>query len=200
MKHMMWVAGLLLVLPGCVSVDQYDTIRESADAVESLKANDNRQEMQIRELEKRVDELQSRLGSAMQEQGVTVDSASADGVRVTLPQSVLFASGSTEINEQGRKVLAGVAEAALKDSDEDVRIVGHSDALPVGGELKNRFTDNWELSAARAASVARVLVWGEGVKQDRILVEGRGSAEPVADNATAEGRDQNRRIEIFIAG
>jgi len=200
MKHMIWVAGLALLLPGCISADYYDDMVRSVHEVDSLKSNDNRQDMQIRELEKRVDELQSRLGSAMQEQGVKVESASAEGVRVTLPQSVLFASGSTEINEEGRKVLASVAEAALKGSEENVRIVGHSDALPVGGELKNRFTDNWELSAARAASVARVLVWGEGVDQGRILVEGRGAAEPVADNATAEGRDQNRRIEIFIAG
>ncbi|PJC70766.1 MAG: hypothetical protein CO017_03625, partial [Zetaproteobacteria bacterium CG_4_8_14_3_um_filter_59_5] len=43
-------------------------------------------------------------------------------------------------------------------------------------------------------------IWGEGVTQDRIRVEGRGSAEPVGDNTSKQGRNQNRRIEIFIAG
>jgi len=197
---MIWVFGLLLVLPGCISIDHYDEIMGSVQDSNEIKANDTEQDMKIRDLEKRMDELQSNLQPVMGQNGVTVDNASADQVRVTLPESVLFASGSIEINDQGRKMLSEVGQAALKVGNKPIRIVGHSDALPVAGELKNHFADNWELSAARAAAVARILVWGENVEQDRIRVEGRGSAEPVGDNATAEGRDQNRRIEIFIAG
>ena len=200
MKRMMWMLGIMVVLNGCVSMDYLDQIQKSAHDVDAIKASDTEQEMKIRDLEKRVNELQSSLQPVISQQGVTVDSVSAEEVRVILPQSVLFASGSVEISEPGRKMLADVAQAALKTGDKPIRVVGHSDALPVGGELKKQFTDNWELSAARAASVARVLVWGEGVAQDRIRVEGRGSAEPMADNASKQGRNQNRRIEIFIAG
>lgn len=200
MKRMMGMLGLVVVLSGCVGAEYFDQIQRSAHDVEAIKASDTEQGMKLRELEKRVNELQSSLRPVIEQQGVTVDGASAGEVRVTLPQSVLFASGSVEVNAQGRKVLSDVAQAALKDGDRPIRIVGHSDALPLGGVLKKQFTDNWELSAARAASVARVLVWGEGVAQDRIRVEGRGSAEPVADNASKDGRNLNRRIEIFIAG
>ena len=200
MKRMMWMLGLMVVLNGCVSADYFEQIQRSAHDIDAIKASDSEQEMKIRDLEKRVNELQSSLRPVIDQQGVTVDGASAGEVRVTLPQSVLFASGSVEINEQGRKVLADVAQVALKGGDKPIRVVGHSDALPLSGELKKHFTDNWELSAARAASVARVLIWGEGVTQDRIRVEGRGSAEPVGDNTSKQGRNQNRRIEIFIAG
>ena len=200
MKRMMWMLGLMVVLNGCVSADYFEQIQRSAHDVDAIKASDSEQEMKIRDLEKRVNELQSSLRPVIDQQGVTVDGASAGEVRDTLPQSVLFASGSVEINEQGRKVLADVAQVALKGGDKPIRVVGHSDALPLSGELKKHFTDNWELSAARAASVARVLIWGEGVTQDRIRVEGRGSAEPVGDNTSKQGRNQNRRIEIFIAG
>jgi len=200
MKRMMWMLGLMVVLNGCVSADYFEQIQRSAHDVDAIKASDSEQEMKIRDLEKRVNELQSSLRPVIDQQGVTVDGASAGEVRVTLPQSVLFASGSVEINEQGRKVLADVAQVALKGGDKPIRVVGHSDALPLSGELKKHFTDNWELSAARAASVARVLIWGEGATQDRIRVEGRGSAEPVGDNTSKQGRNQNRRIEIFIAG
>ncbi|PJC70603.1 MAG: hypothetical protein CO017_04515, partial [Zetaproteobacteria bacterium CG_4_8_14_3_um_filter_59_5] len=168
MKRMMWMLGLMVVLNGCVSADYFEQIQRSAHDVDAIKASDSEQEMKIRDLEKRVNELQSSLRPVIDQQGVTVDGASAGEVRVTLPQSVLFASGSVEINEQGRKVLADVAQVALKGGDKPIRVVGHSDALPLSGELKKHFTDNWELSAARAASVARVLIWGEGVTQDRI--------------------------------
>lgn len=200
MKRMMGMLALVGLLSGCVGAEYFDQIQRSAHDVEAIKASDTEQGMKLRELEKRVNELQSSLRPVIEQQGVTVDGASAGEVRVTLPQSVLFASGSVEVNAQGRKVLSDVAQAALKDGDRPIRVVGHSDALPLGVELKKQFTDNWELSAARAASVARVLVWGEGVAQDRIRVEGRGSAEPVADNASKDGRNLNRRIEIFIAG
>ena len=200
MKHMVWMLGLLVLLPGCLNQKHYNEVMGSLGDVQELKANDKSQDQRIRNLEKTVKDLQSGLKSEIRDQGVKVENASADGVRVTLPQSVLFPSGSIEVNAAGRKVLASVAKAALKTGSNPIRIVGYSDALPVGDSLKTRFADNWELSAARAASVARVLVWGEGVAQERIRVEGRGAADPVADNGTAKGRDQNRRIEIYIAG
>lgn len=200
MKRTMWMLGLVVLLPGCMSIDHYDEIMGSVHDSKAIKASDSEQDKKIRDLEKRVNELQSSLRPVIRQQGVRVDGASAEAVRVSLPESVLFASGSIEINDQGRRVLADVAQAAIKVGNQAIRVVGHSDAQPVSDDLKKRFADNWELSAARAAAVARILVWGEGVAQDRIRVEGRGSAEPLSDNAAAEGRARNRRIEIFIAG
>jgi len=122
-----------------------------------------------------------------------------DAVKVTMPQAVLFASGSTRINHIGGSVLARMAHG-LKGSPETglIRIVGHSDARPIGIRLRHHFKDNWELSAARAAAVARVFIWGDHIRANRIRVEGRSAMDPVADDATVAGRAKNRRIEIFI--
>jgi len=122
-----------------------------------------------------------------------------DAVKVTMPQAVLFASGSTRINHAGGSVLARMAHG-LKGSPDTglIRIVGHSDARPIGIRLRNHFKDNWELSAARAAAVARVFIWGDHIRANRIRVESRSAMDPVADDATAAGRAKNRRIEIFI--
>ncbi|MDQ6986211.1 MAG: OmpA family protein [Mariprofundaceae bacterium] len=199
MKRMVWMLGLLVLLPGCLSQKHYDAVMGSVSDVQSLKASDQQQNKRIKSLEQIVHELQSGLRTEIRDQGVTVEKASPESVRVSLPQAVLFSSGSVELNELGGKVLSNVA-LALKAEGNPIRIVGYSDALPVGNSLKARFTDNWELSAARAAAVARVLVWGEGIAQDRIRIEGRGAADPVADNSTEEGRAQNRRIEIYIIG
>jgi len=200
MKHMVCMLGLLVLLSGCLNNHSYDQFKGAASEVKALKASDKDQDQRIQNLENVVKDLQSGLKSEIRDQGVKVESASSEGVLVTLPQTVLFSSGSTDIDAEGRKILSHLAQVALKVGNSPIRIVGHSDALPVGEVLKTRFADNWELSAARAAAVARVLVWGNGVAQDRILVEGRGAANPVADNASEEGREQNRRIEIFIVG
>jgi len=201
MKHSLWMLGLLVLLSGCFSQQHYEDLMGSLGDVKALKSSDQEQNQRIRDLENVVKDLQSSLSSEISTQGVKVDSASADeGVRVTLPQAVLFPSGSVEVDANGRKILANVAKSLAKTSDNAIRIVGHTDSLPLGGALKARFTDNWELSSARAAAVARLLVWGNGIAQDRIQIEGRGAAEPVADNSSEEGRNQNRRIEIFIAG
>ena len=201
MKHSVWMLGLLVLLSGCINQQHYNELMGSLGDVKTLKSSDQEQNQRIRDLENVVKDLQSSLKSEISTQGVKVSSASLDeGVRVTLPQAVLFPSGSTKINAQGRKLLSNVAMAALTSGDHPIRIVGHSDNLPVSGELKARFADNWELSAARAAAVARLLVWGNGVAQERIRVEGHGAADPVADNTSEQGREQNRRIEIFIAG
>jgi len=124
---------------------------------------------------------------------------SIDAVKVTIPQAILFASGSTRINHTGESVLTIVAEE-LKNVSENglIRIVGHSDSRPIGARLRSHFTDNWELSAARAAAVARVFILGEHISAKNIRVEGRASMDPVANDATLAGRAKNRRIEIFL--
>ena len=76
-----------------------------------------------------------------------------------------------------------------------VTVVGHTDSIPVSGA--NPFGDNQGLSEARAATIARILV-ANGAPADRVRSEGRAATEPVAANATREGRALNRRVEILI--
>jgi len=207
MKKRMWMFCLLAFLPGCLSQAHYDELMGMSGDVKAVKQNDKEQDQRIDRMEEVLHQLQSGLRPEIEDSGVNVEPvrvshAEAEGieaVKVTLPQAVLFASGSTQINSAGRSVLARIAEG-LKSAPDDglIRIVGHSDARPVSGKLRSHFTDNWELSAARAAAVARVFIWGENINENRIRVEGRAAVEPVADDTVATGRAQNRRIEIFV--
>ncbi len=207
-KHL-WAMGLLLLLPGCLSQQHYDQVMGTVDDVKVLKQHDKEQDRRLDRLERTMRELQSGLKPEIQTRGVKVEGVrgasagpepsrpSLKAVKVTMPQQVLFPKGSIQISPEGRSVLGRIAKR-LRGMNGLIRIVGHTDALPVGEKLRARFADNWELSAARASAVARVFIWGEGLDAGRIRVEGRGAEEPVANNATAKGRARNRRIEIFI--
>ena len=113
------------------------------------------------------------------------------GTVITLSGSVLFASGESELLPAAQRRLSQVAQT-LKEQSPDANIVveGHTDSR--GSE-----SYNLELSAKRAQAVRSYLV-AEGVDPGRIQAEGLGYAHPVSDNKTAEGRANNRRVEIVV--
>lgn len=113
----------------------------------------------------------------------------ARGLVLTLSGSVLFASGSAELLEPARRRLDEVADA-LKKTQNSLLIEGHTDSQ--GSPRVNQ-----ELSYLRAESVRRYLV-DRGVDGSRIRSEGLGSEQPIASNATSEGRANNRRVEIVL--
>jgi type VI secretion system protein ImpK len=105
----------------------------------------------------------------------------------------LFDSGSTEVRSGFLGTIARIGQA-LEDRAGIVRVVGHSDNVPI---KTARFPSNWELSQARAASVARALA-REMSDTSRLRVEGLADTQPIASNATPEGQRRNRRIEIIV--
>lgn len=105
----------------------------------------------------------------------------------------LFASGSADIRPAFLPTLRRIGQA-LEDRVGPVRVVGHSDNVPI---RTARFPSNWELSRARAASVARELA-REMSDSSRLQVDGLADTQPIASNATAEGQQRNRRIEILV--
>jgi len=119
-----------------------------------------------------------------------------DGIRLNLPQDVLFASGSAKLQNSGRVVIRKVAER-LKTVTHRVEVQGHSDNVPVSGRLASRYGSNWELAVARASQVVR-LFESSGVEPGRMVAISFGEHAPVGENATPEGRARNRRIEIRL--
>lgn len=118
---------------------------------------------------------------------------SARGIAVEINASVLFASGQANLEGESMKVLTAVAEV-LTEVDNNIQVEGYSDNAPINSAL---YPSNWELSSARASSVARL--FGEaGIAPDRLVVLGYGENRPVASNDTAEGRARNRRVTIMI--
>jgi chemotaxis protein MotB len=119
-----------------------------------------------------------------------------DGIRLNLPQDVLFASGSAKLQASGQVVIRKVAQR-LKKVEHRVEVQGHSDNVPVSGRLATRYGTNWELAGARAAQVVR-LFESEGVDPSRMIAISYGEHAPVDDNSTPEGRAGNRRIDIRL--
>ena len=120
----------------------------------------------------------------------------ADGLHLILPHDVLFASGSTRLSPEGKKLVVELV-AEINQQPYQIAVLGFSDNIPVGPELVERFPSNWEVSGARAASVVRVME-AEGIPAEQLIAVSRGSTGPIASNDTPEGRAQNRRIDIRI--
>ena len=114
---------------------------------------------------------------------------------VRMAEKVLFPSGSDAISRDGKRVLAKVAEALQEVKGRIIRVEGHTDNVPIHTE---RFPSNWELSAARAIAVVRFLQ-AQGVDPGLLGAAGYGEYQPIGSNLSAEGRAQNRRIEISLA-
>ena len=119
-----------------------------------------------------------------------------DGISVDLPEDILFASGSADLRDSGREVLAKVSEQ-LQETKYQVVVSGYTDNVPISGKLAKRYPTNWDLAAARATNVARLLEENK-VPGNKLIAASFGENNPVADNSTAEGRKQNRRIEIHL--
>ncbi len=114
-----------------------------------------------------------------------------DGVVITMSDLLLFGRGGTQLSEKGLDILKKVA-SVLSKLAYHVKIKGHTDSSPISSRT---FPSNWELSAARASMVVRLLV-ANGVPPRYISAEGYAHYHPVATNDTPAGRARNRRVEI----
>jgi chemotaxis protein MotB len=111
-----------------------------------------------------------------------------------LPQDVLFPSGSATLSREGELSLMEVALILRQFPDRRFMVAGHTDNQPV---KEATYKDNWELSMARALVVARFLIEAK-MKPENVVAAGYGEFDPIAKNATPEGRRENRRIEIIL--
>ncbi|WP_172682436.1 OmpA family protein, partial [Cupriavidus sp. HPC(L)] len=110
----------------------------------------------------------------------------------------LFDSGEAELTPAARQALDAIVAKYRGQPDVSIRVTGHTDDQRLSRRTAARFGDNQGLSEARALAVVRHLADGLKVPVDRLAVQGRGAAEPVADNASEAGRAQNRRVVVEI--
>jgi chemotaxis protein MotB len=112
---------------------------------------------------------------------------------VDVAEKIFFASGSATIKPGGKEVLQKVGAALAGYQDKMIRVVGHTDNVPLRGSMTN-----WELSVMRATNVVRFLQDKCQIDPHRLVAGGRSEFQPVAPNDTPEGRQKNRRIEITL--
>lgn len=138
------------------------------------------------------------IGRRMDQQAQEIDqnvpgadvSRVGEGIAVTFDSGILFPTNSTELLSAGRSNLQQLAATLQRYPESELLIVGHTDS---------RGTDeyNMNLSIRRAEAAKNYLV-AQGVSPNRIRTAGRGESEPIADNSTASGMQQNRRVEVAI--
>jgi chemotaxis protein MotB len=117
-----------------------------------------------------------------------------DMLTVEVAEQLFFDSGKAALKDSGKEVLKKVGEALKGYEDKAIRVIGHTDNVPISTAV---FPSNWELSAARATTVVRFLQTS-GIPPERMTASGRGEYSPIAPNDDADGRRKNRRIEITL--
>lgn len=120
-----------------------------------------------------------------------------DMLTVDVAEQLFFDSGRADLKDTGKAVLKKVGEALKGYEDKVIRVVGHTDNVPISKSAQKVFPSNWELSVARATTVVRYLQ-EVGVPPERMVASGRAEYQPIAENDTPEGRKKNRRIEITL--
>ena len=213
--HAAAILAASLAAGGCVSKGDYEKLEADKNAeIAGLKKDKTALEQQQADSKKQIDALEqqkAQLAAASQQDKTQYDALVrnlTDEVKkgelqvrqyknmltVDVAEQLFFDSGKAELKDTGKSVLKKVAEAIKGYDDKVIRVVGHTDNVPI---KTKQFASNWELSVARATTVVRFLQEA-GVPPERMVASGRAEFQPVADNDTPEGRQKNRRIEITL--
>jgi chemotaxis protein MotB len=214
---------LLSLCGGCISIatheEQMKQCRETSEHARQLEHDLNASQTKNKELEAAVaeqqserdalkteltqvrgtyDELIQQLKDDIAKGGVSVHETT-QGLVITLNNQILFQSGRAELQRAGKRVLVQIAGVLKGVQGHQIQVQGHTDNVKISGALKARFPSNWELSSARAASVLRFLQDVGKIDPSLLVLQAYADQKPVADNGTAEGRRQNRRVDIVLA-
>ena len=141
-----------------------------------------------------VEEIKSALSEEIAD-GIAEVEKQGDSVLIRLTKADSFVSGEATLSKNFESTLLRVG-TALEDTIGIIRVEGHTDNQMVG--FSDRYKSNFDLSAARAAAVADYLMASTQLQTGRMTITGLADTKPMADNATAEGRAKNRRIELYL--
>jgi len=173
--------------------------RLKAEAAEKARLEQERaaKEAEIQRLTRTHEELTKSLQAEIAKGNIKIKQV-RDRLTINMVDRVLFDSGQSQVKPAGLQVLKQVSDILKNVTDKQIRIEGHTDNVPIGARLRERFPTNWELSTARATSVVRYLIEEGGVDRANLLAVGYADTRPLAGNDTEEGRTANRRIEIAL--
>jgi chemotaxis protein MotB len=164
-----------LILSACVPAQQYDA------------------------LETDYNQLNQRLSGEISAQQVHI-SRLQGAIKVAVNSDLLFPSGSWQMPPQAAQLIAKMAPILAPFQQTTIIVTGYTDNVPIGPELRQQGVDsNQQLSLKRAQTVANFLI-SQGVNPNLVSARGLGDADPVAPNDTPQGRAQNRRVEVTLAG
>jgi chemotaxis protein MotB len=172
--------------------DEHAVVQEN---LQVTQAELDRRAEEVKKLHGTYDALVSDLESEVASGQIQIQQL-RDGLQVTVPDQILFASGSARLSPEGSDVLRRVAQQ-LASLPNPIQVVGHSDNRKIRPSLTGQYPSNWELAGARAAAVVRVFET-VGITGDRLIAISRAEFAPIASNESKEERARNRRIEILL--
>lgn len=152
----------------------------------------------LSERDRKMDSLKNNLTKALlgfADKGLSVNIKNGK-VYVSLSNQLLFSSGSTKIDDEGKNALLDLAKVLNENQDINIIVEGHTDNQAVSGG--SRFKDNWELSVLRATEVVKYLEIDGSVDPKRIIASGRGEYMPLEEGTSPDVRAMNRRTEIIL--
>ncbi|NOQ52118.1 MAG: OmpA family protein [Desulfuromonadaceae bacterium] len=170
------------------------TIEELNQALEKEKIA---REARLAKVKNTYDQLVNALEGEIKRGELTISNLEGQ-LSVNLLNKILFDSGKAEIKKAGQKVLRSLGDVLSKFPEKALQIEGHTDNVQISSRLIDKFPSNWELSTARATSIVHFLQDKIGLPGDRLVAAGYSEYRPVASNDDAEGRTQNRRIQILL--
>lgn len=174
--------------------------------LDMLNAELKKREERVNELEKvlkskdeAVNNLKKILSDALlgfEGKGLTITQKNGK-VYVSMDESLLFASGSTNVEAKGAEALKKLAKVLEQNQDINVLIEGHTDNVPMIG--KGEIKDNWDLSVMRATSIVKIIIKNSTIDPKRLSAAGRGEYIPLDPLNSADARKKNRRTEIILS-
>jgi len=189
--------------PGKPEPTPVDSVRQQttqeAPQLETLRAEmetelqEQVQSTTAQQVDTSIDALRDVLESELQEGRIQLEH-DRKRIIIRVEEKGSFPSGSADMTEDFQAMLDRIAEV-LAELPGEVTIEGHTDNIPIH---TNRFQSNWDLSAARASSVANALLLDDSIKPERIRVQGYAETRPRASNEWPETRALNRRVEIIL--
>lgn len=176
-------------------------LKQGGEALAAEKARLEKEraakEAEIQRLTKTQEDLTTSLKAEIERGDIKIKQV-RDRLTINMVEKVLFNSGQALVKPEGLNVLKNVSDVLKNVDDKQIRIEGHTDNVPIGVKIKDKFPTNWELSTARATNVVRYFIEKGGVNRENLEAVGYADTRPVASNETDEGRTANRRIEIAL--
>jgi chemotaxis protein MotB len=176
---------------GTMPLNENDTLLKSL--VDRRNAKLAEQLLKQQEAMQRIAKNLNQIMTPLVTSGQVTVSQTARGVVLDINANALFNVGEAELQSAAIKILSEVANVLLT-GEQAIEVQGHTDNIPI---KTVRYPSNWELSSARACSVARLFI-DHGITAKRLTVVGSADNHPVASNDTAEGRARNRRMTVTL--
>jgi chemotaxis protein MotB len=192
-----------VLLSGCVSKGKYNDLAGKYNDLQGQYTNLQGQYKQLQQSSAAL-AAQNAAEMAALKKKLAADkvhvSRLQDAIKYTVNSDLLFRSGSWQMSPQGQEIIAKLAPKLAPFQQSKIVVNGYTDNARVGRALQRQgITSNEELSQKRAETVLQYLI-AQGVQPDFISARGFGEADPIASNDTAQGRAQNRRVEVTLAG